>query len=298
MKPEFAEQRRKEADGMKITALAPWFGGKRTLADEIVREIGEHQSYWELFCGSMAVLMVKPVCRSETVNDLHGELVNLARVIASDEYYVLRERLERTSFCEAIFHDLRTRLREKKYSDDVDRAYCFFVESWMGRNGVAGTRAGNTAFCVRYTSNGGDPATRFVSAVDSIDAWHQRIRGAWILERDAFELAERIEDKEGTVIYADPPYSIGGEHYMHTLKAEDHVRLAGLLSRFKKTRVIVSYYADPPIDALYSGWTRRELDHTSAMRRQWGTVDQHDAKAPEVLFINGPIKVESKGLFD
>ena len=39
---------------MQIKALAPWFGGKRTLAPRIVAELGPHRAYWEPFCGSLA----------------------------------------------------------------------------------------------------------------------------------------------------------------------------------------------------------------------------------------------------
>lgn len=46
---------------MKITALAPWYGSKRTLAPRIVEQLGEHRAYWEPFCGSCAVLFAKPV---------------------------------------------------------------------------------------------------------------------------------------------------------------------------------------------------------------------------------------------
>ena len=44
----------------KITTIAPWFGGKRTLAATIAGEIGKHSAYWEPFCGSMAVLINGP----------------------------------------------------------------------------------------------------------------------------------------------------------------------------------------------------------------------------------------------
>lgn len=64
-----------------VTALAPWFGSKRTMAPDIVKLLGPHKSYWEPFCGSMAVLLNKPKCRMETVGDLHADLVNLARVV-------------------------------------------------------------------------------------------------------------------------------------------------------------------------------------------------------------------------
>jgi hypothetical protein len=70
---------------MLITAVVPWFGGKRTMAQIIVDVIGKHKAYWEPFCGSMAVLMAKPAVASETVNDLHSDLINLSWVIQDAE---------------------------------------------------------------------------------------------------------------------------------------------------------------------------------------------------------------------
>lgn len=272
----------------KITAILPYFGGKRTMAPAIVRELGKHSCYWEPFCGSLAVLLEKPTVNSETVNDLNGDVTNLAKVIASDDWSILKDRLTRTHFSQGLFHESRERLAAGKCPDNVDRAYCFFVESWMGRNGVAGTRSSNTAFCVRYTSNGGDPATRFGSAVESIGSWHERLRGCVILEEDGIELCGRIEDKPGTVIYADPPYLVKGAKYRHDFSDDDHQRLATALARFTKTRVVVSYYEHPRLTSLYQGWTVRQIDANKAMVNQ-GMRDSGGAvKAPEVLLINGP----------
>ena len=283
---------------MKIKAIAPWFGGKRILAPEIVREIGDHRSYWEPYCGSLAVLFAKPQVSSETVNDLHGPLTTLAKVLASDDCFSLYEKLARTVFSEGLFRDVRGRLADGSAQTDLDIAYSFFVESWMGRNGVAGTRDSNTAFCVRYTSNGGDPSIRFRNAVDSIPAWHQRLRGVWILQRNATDLLKRIEDKAGTVIYCDPPYIPKGAKYLHDFQDRDHEQLAELLRRFKKTRVIVSYYHDPHLVDWYPAWTVRRLKATKAMVNQ-GMRDQRGrTDAPEVLLINGHSFVNEKGLFD
>lgn len=279
---------------MKIKALAPWFGGKRTMAPDIVAELGPHGVYWEPFCGSMAVLFAKPACSSETVNDLHGHLTTLARVVASDQAApVLYDRLQRTLFCEAHFREVRARLADHQCVDDVDVAYCFFVECWMGRNGVAGTRDSNTAFCVRYTSNGGDPVVRFRSAVDSIPSWHQRLSGVCVISRDGFEVVSRIEDKAGTVIYVDPPYIRKGAKYRHDFEgAEDHKRLAKLLERFNQTRVVVSYYDEPELEELYAGWTKRRITATKAMVNQGMRSKSGAVIAPEVLFINGPSYVD------
>lgn len=70
---------------MEIKGLAPWFGSKRMLAPTIVAQLGLHQAYWEPFAGSMSVLLAKPAATMENVNDLHGDLVNLARVVKDAE---------------------------------------------------------------------------------------------------------------------------------------------------------------------------------------------------------------------
>ena len=69
---------------MLVKSIAPWFGGKRSLASDIVAELGPHSAYWELFAGSAAVVLAKEPSSHETIIDLHGQLTNLARVLQSD----------------------------------------------------------------------------------------------------------------------------------------------------------------------------------------------------------------------
>lgn len=277
---------------MKITAIAPWFGGKRTLAPRIVAELGPHSAYWEPFCGSMAVLLAKPPATMETVNDLHGDLINLARVIqhqtAGPRLY---RRLRRVLMSEKFFDECGSRIREHKPPQGLDeyRAFDYFVTAWFGRNGVAGTSNYNSHFCRRYTKNGGHAAKRWASAVDSIPAWRRRMRQITILSDDAFKLIERIEDAKGTVVYADPPYVAKGAKYLHDFDGIDHTRLARLLSRFTATRVVVSYYDHPEVRRLYADWTFVECHTTKALVSS-GQRDQRGKAevAPEVLIINGP----------
>ena len=80
---------------MKIKAIAPWFGGKRTLAATVVQEIGPHKSFWDPACGGVSILLAKPRSSHETVNDLHGDLTNLAWVLQSDRAGELATRAER-----------------------------------------------------------------------------------------------------------------------------------------------------------------------------------------------------------
>lgn len=280
------------SDGIKIGCISPWFGAKRNMASNIISAIGKHSSYWEPFCGSLAILLSKPVVSMETVNDLHGDIINLARVVAKETTAVdLYGRLNRTLMHEDIFHESADRFKDRGHvaagETDVARAYDFFVASWFGRNGVAGTQSYNQGFCVRYTNKGGHAAIRFVNAVESIPGWHLRLRHVTILNRDAFEIIPRIEDAEGTVVYVDPPYLVKGSKYVYDFAAEDHQRLADLLCRFRRTRIIISYYADERLAALYPGWKKTRFDMVKALVHQGmrGKEDV-DVKAPEVLLTN------------
>jgi DNA adenine methylase len=276
---------------MKISALAPWFGGKRNLAPEIIKLLGKHRVYWEPFCGSMAVLLIKEPCVMETVNDLHGDLVNLARVVQTEETAIeLYSRLSRTLMCEQLHKEAAQRYHAQGYyagniKPDIDRAYDYFLCAWMGRNGVAGTQSYNQGFCVRYTANGGHAAKRWRSVIESIPDWQWRLQNVTVLNRDAFEIIAKIDDKEGTAIYIDPPYLVKGAKYIHDFKPEEHYKLAELLQRFKNARVVVSYYDNPQLDEMYQGWTKHKIDVSKAMSNA-GSRGENDVRAVEVLLVN------------
>jgi DNA adenine methylase len=298
----------------KITAILPWYGSKRNIAPTIVEELGEHRVYWSPFCGSLAVEFEKPVCVMETVCDLHGDLINLARVLRNESDAIdLYGRLARVVFHEALFEEVRERCLTRRESpapilQNVDHAEDFMICSWFGRNGVAGTANNRQGFCVRYTANGGHAATRWSSVVDSIPAWHHRLRNITIINRDAFTVLEKIEDTKGTAIYSDSPYIVKSAPYIHDFrltipdhpeplcrKYGDHGRLALALKRFKKARCVVSYYDHPALAELYPGWSRREIVVTKSLASQGKRAQSSDIRATEVLLVNGPLFGKTAG---
>lgn len=287
---------------MKIGAIAPWFGGKRNMAPLIAAELGPHSAFWEIFCGSMAVTLAKAIVPMETVNDLNGDLVNMARCIQHETHGPrLYRRLRRVLASHVMLNEAaaRVKLHERGPAGDTineDRAFDYFVTSWLGRNGVAGTHSFNQGFSRRFTKSGGHAAKRWQSAVETIPAWRRRMRNLTILSECGIGVCDRIEDANGVVIYADPPYLVKGARYVHDFEDADHVRLAESLQRFKRTRVVVSYYAHPQLESLYSGWTLVDCTTMKAMVNQ-GLRDGGEAvEAPEVLLINGPSLTEG-GLF-
>lgn len=301
---------------MKVRAIAPWFGGKRTLASEIVPLLGKHTQYFEPFCGSMAVLFAKEKSQKETVCDLHGDLINLARVLQDvDSAEMLYGRLACTLFSEDLLQQARfeleelTALPESGVTDTmIDRAYWYFLASWMGRNGTAGTARLDYQIAVRWTKGGGSPTVRFRNAVESIPAWHERLRNVVILNRDSMSILDRFEDCDETAIYADPPYmsetrSKGaikngrGGKYLHDFEparaatllepaSEDkHDQLAAILRGYQHARIVVSYYDCPRVRALYDGWTFIEKTMNKQLHAQNGR-GARKKEAPEVLIVN------------
>lgn len=281
---------------MKIKSIAPWFGGKRKIASQIIYFFGEHRVYWEPFCGSMAVLMLKPPCEMETVNDLHGDLINLARVIQDKELgFQLYDKLSRTLYVEELWREAKERwkLIDLNYlismaDPNIDRAYDYFVASWMGINGVSGTERCNYQFALRWCAGGGQGARRWRSVINSMPAWHKRLQNVVIVNRDGFEILENIKDDSDTVIYCDPPYFDKSDKYVHDFTAAQHEQLSQLLKRFIKARVVVSYYDDPKLESLYDDWCKIELKVSAQSLRNAtrGEKKKPRKKQVEVLLLN------------
>lgn len=291
-----------------ITALAPWFGGKRNLAATIAAELGDHRAYWEPCCGSMAVLLAKDACSYETVNDLHGDLINLARVIADDDLAPrLYARLQRTLMAEDLVIEAgdRTRVEYDDDGPDLPRAYDYFLASWASRNGVSGTDIERNIRtpAVRWTANGGAGPTRWAAAVESLPWWHYRLRRVLILRRDLFDVLEKIDDQAGGAVYIDPPYLLeghrtGSTRYIHEFDPGQHTRLAKSVARFARARIVISYYDAPGLDALYppNRWTRRTLPTIKKnLSNCHSRGEGSRPEAPEVLLINGSSYAADEG---
>lgn len=288
---------------MSQPVLALWFGAKRRIASEIVAELGQHVAYWEPFCGSMAVLLAKRRSEGETVNDLNGFLINMARAIAHPTMGPrLYRRLRRTPFSEELFwHHRKTLIAAGEPScdsePDEEAAYSYFVVCWMGISGFQGLRNHNGGFGVEWSNTFIGQVDRWNSAISAITMLRRRLRDVTILRRDAFEIIGNIRDQTGTAIYCDPPYVVEGGAYMHTevdnaKRLDWSRRLAALLSRFRRARVIVSEFDWPIVREMYRGWTIVELFRS----RGHAYKTDLSSRSREILAINGP-SLAGHGLF-
>lgn len=296
-----------------MSGVAPWYGAKRApaLRRRIVAEIGHaHRGYFEGCCGSLAVLMSMRPVSMEMAVDLNGDLINLARVLASARWEDLCALVARTLVCSELYAECRDRWSDESESivapsiDAVDEAhvaaaYRFVVASWQGINGVSGTGRGNCQLARRYTVGGGHGATRWRGVANSMPAWHERLRSVLIDRLDVCEAVSRLADDGTWAVYIDPPYWRKGDTYVHDFTPEKHAQLADVLAAKKRTRVCVSYYDEPEVRELYlpRGWTLVDCATTKALVNQGMREKQGErVKAPEILLINGP-SFTAGGLF-
>jgi DNA adenine methylase len=275
-----------------ITALAPWFGSNRTLAENVGRALAGCEWVGVPFAGGMSELLhIK--ARSLLVSDLHRRVLNLATVVADPVLNPrLRERLARLPHHTDVLRvsQLRCIDRESSTDDsglggettpDLDWACDYFVCCWWARNGTAGTqREFEAGLSVRWEAGGGDSALRVRNATKGIAIWQQVMQRCTFVCLDVFEFLDRVKDKAVHGLYLDPPFPGPGDKYRHRFTLADHRRLAGRLLELRACRVVCRFYDHPLVRELYpeDQWT---------WNRFTGRKQTNEA-GPEVLLIRNP----------
>lgn len=235
--------------------LLRWHGGKWKLAPWIISHFPAHRVYVEPFGGAASVLMRKVRSHAEVYNDLDDEVVNLFRVLRSDDAERLVSALRLTPFASAEFFEAYDAT-----TDPVERARRTVVRSFMGfgSNGVHK----KTGFRSNSNRSGTTPARDWTNYPESLAKTIDRLRGVVVLNRDARDVMTS-HDGPQTLHYVDPPYlpetrDKGGD-YAHELTRSDHDDLLAFL-RGLKGMVVLSGYPHESYDAALQGWRRVDRD--------------------------------------
>ncbi len=57
--------------------IIPWIGGKRRLADNLLRRFPPHSCYVEVFAGGAALYFLRQPAQVEVINDVNGDIVKV-----------------------------------------------------------------------------------------------------------------------------------------------------------------------------------------------------------------------------
>jgi DNA adenine methylase len=246
---------------MKTTALAPWFGSNRLLAENVGRALDGCSWVGVPFAGGMCELAhIK--APTLAVNDLHKHVINLARVVAHPRLGpALIRRLRRVQFHPDNLSAAQERCRDfwdrsppkiEHESGILDWAEDYHVCVWMARNGTAGTDGEFKAgMSIRWKPGGGDSAVRFRSATESLRSWMKVLRKATFTTLDVFDFLDKCKDEDGHGLYCDPPFPGPGDAYKHTFTEADHWRLSERLSVIERCRVVCRFYDVPLVRKFY-----------------------------------------------
>jgi len=276
---------------MTTKALAQWFGSNRTNAHRVGIEMGKCEWAGIPFMGG-ATEIPYILARTGVANDLHRHVINLARVVRDPKLKAqLVTFLDVTLFHPDSLADAQRRCLARDGTGDFFSqvqnaepdfvwALDYFIATWMGRGGKAGsTGEFKGALPVRWNANGGDSATRFHSAATSLDAWSKAFQPWNFTTIDAFEFLAKCKDLPGHSIYVDAPWPGAGDEYKYPFGESDQRKLAKTLAAFTKARIVVRFADHPLIRELYPTASWNWIFHQSR--------DQAQQTIKEVLILNG-----------
>lgn len=262
--------------------ILDYFGGKWAIADKIIAQFPAHKTYCEPFCGAASVMFRKPPAKNEVINDLHGDVVNLFRVLRESRVNLeLRRRLELTPYARAEYEQSQAALSgDADGLCPIERARFTLIRSCMG---IGNSLDAPSGFRVSVTKNG-PITTPWRNMLDALPYYIERIGSVTVENRDYSFILDTY-DAHDTLFYIDPPYISATRAtkcgYRHEWTDADHVALVDRIQTLKGA-VFLSGYRHPLYDVM--GWDSIEFKAQS-----------QQGERTEVLWFNRP---RQRSLFD
>lgn len=238
------------------------------MADWIVNNMPKHNVYLEPYAGSLSVLLNKPRCHIETVNDLHGEVVNFFRVLRDkpDEF---KRLIEYTPYSREEYD-----LAYQDSTSEIERARRFCVRCWQGF-GCANLY--HNGFKSGQQSSSPNPAKAWAEYPDVVTQASKRLKGVQIENLPAIELIKRYNTSD-VFIYADPPYLQSTRKkylYKYEMTDDEHLEMLDVLKRHPG-QVMISGYENDMYNSVLKGWRKIKKD----------ALAEGGTKREEVLWLN------------
>ena len=227
--------------------IIPWMGGKRRLAKHLLPMFPEHQCYVELFCGSAALFFIKEPSRTEVINDIDGELVNL--------YRVTQHHLE--EFCRQFKHALVSRQiyewlksTPPETLTDIQRAARFYYLQKLSFGGQSYGR-------VYGYAPSSPPRLNLLRLEEDLSQAHLRLARVHV-EHLGWADCVRRYDRDYTLFYADPPY---WETHGYGVKfGLDQYEALADTAKQMKGRMMISINDHPDMRGVFEGLPNSSVD--------------------------------------
>ena len=227
--------------------IVPWIGGKRRLAKHILPLFPAHTCYVEPFCGAAALYFLKTPSKTEVINDINGELVNLYRVVKHHLEEFIRQ-FKWALVSRQIYKWLQDTPEETL--TDIQRAARFY---YLQKQAFGGKVADHTF----GTSTTSAPRFNLLRIEEELSMAHLRLSRTLIEHLDWHQCIERY-DRPHTLFYCDPPYW-GTEGYGVEFGLENYDHMADLARRIKG-KMIISVNDIPEMRQVLNGLNMQSVD--------------------------------------
>ncbi|MFC3716790.1 DNA adenine methylase [Luteimonas soli] len=232
----------------KTNTLFPWPGGKTRLLQHLLPLLSDnpHTCYVEPFAGGAAALFAREPVKVEVLNDTHGELVRLYRVVARHlDEFVRHFRWSLTS--REMFR--WAQLQHVDTLTDIERAARFYYLQKLSFGGkVQGQTLG--------VGPGGTKGINLLRLEEDLSAAHLRLHRV-VIEHLPWQQCIAKYDTPGTVFLLDPPYwqteGYGGEFGIEQYDALADT-MAGL-----KGRAVLTINDHPDMRARFDRFPGRTI---------------------------------------
>lgn len=219
-------------------------GGKSKLRKTIIEMIPEHICYVELFFGAGWVYFGKEQSKTEVINDIDKELINLFKTIKYHSPEV--ERLLEYEFSgRDIFEEYKNYNIE--YLTEIHRAIRFLyliTQSFAGKGKVYGY--GTTK-----------KPSQQIFYKETLNDIRERLKNTYV-ENLSFEKIIDKYDREKTFFFCDPPY-FETSGYDNKFGEEEHIilrdKLKGLSGKF-----LLTINDHDKVREWYQGFNIREVE--------------------------------------
>lgn len=214
---------------MQTKPLFPWPGGKTRLLQHLLPLLSDnpHTCYVEAFAGGAAALFARPEpAKIEVLNDTHGELVRLYRVVANHLDEFVRQ------FRWALTSREMYRWAQMQVPDtltDIQRAARFF---YLQRLSFGGKVTGQTLGVGPTTAKG----INLLRLEEDLSAAHLRLHRV-VIEHLAWQDCIAKYDRPGTLFLLDPPYW-QTEGYGNPFPIEEYDQLAQVMATLKGKAIL------------------------------------------------------------
>jgi DNA adenine methylase len=222
-----------------INSPIKWVGGKSRLRKQIINLMPPHSCYVEPFAGAAWVLFGKRPSDVEVINDIDQDLINFWLVV-KEKPLDLIESFEWELASRYEFERLAS--MDVSQLNDVQRAHRFYYLIMAGWGGELNYPRFQTSI------HDGGHGNRLIGALktlrDRLMPVYDRLRTVIIENLDWATCIDRY-DREGVLMYVDPPYQGNGVNYAHNMRDQaDHDRLIARL-QVAKCKWILSTYDTP-----------------------------------------------------